>query len=59
MSGDLNSFTYPVWSPDSRTILFNATPTRNLFCKDSGGAGAEQRLTQSLNAQYAVDWSRD
>jgi hypothetical protein len=53
------SFLYPVWSPDSRTILFTSTPTRNLFRRNAGGAGAERRLTESPNAQYASDWSRD
>ena len=53
------SFLYPVWSPDSRTILFTSTPTRNLFRRNAGEAGAELRLTQSPNAQYASDWSRE
>jgi len=27
--------------------------------KDSGGAGSEERITQSPHQQYATDWSRD
>ena len=50
---------YPVWSPNSLTIAFYLYPTRNLFRKDAGGAGAEQRLTDSPNLQFASDWSLD
>ena len=55
--------TYPVWSPDGRTILFGSsgTPTgaQNLFHKESSGAGNEQRLAQSPNIQDPNDWSSD
>jgi len=50
---------YPVWSPDGRAIVFNSAPSRNLFYKDSGGTGAERRLTSASNPQYVTDWSRD
>jgi eukaryotic-like serine/threonine-protein kinase len=49
----------PVWSADSRTILFASDVPPNLFRKDASGAGEEQRLTQSPNPQYPTDWSRD
>jgi eukaryotic-like serine/threonine-protein kinase len=49
----------PVWSPDSRTILFASDVPPNLFRKDASGAGEEQRLTKSPNPQYPMDWSRD
>jgi hypothetical protein len=58
-TSDSSTWMYPVWSPDNRSIVFTLTPTRNLHRKDSGGAGAEQRLSQSPNSQYAVDWSGD
>jgi len=53
----LNS--YPVWSPDSRAILFSSSGALNLFRKQATGASAEERVTQSPNQQDANDWSRD
>jgi hypothetical protein len=53
----INSF--PVWSPDSRTIVFNSGSTINLFRRDANGAGREERLTPSPNQQNPTDWSRD
>jgi serine/threonine protein kinase len=50
---------YPIWSPNGRTIVYRVRPRQNLFRKDLGGAGDEQRLTQSPNPQYATDWSDD
>jgi Tol biopolymer transport system component/predicted Ser/Thr protein kinase len=49
---------YPVWSPDSRTILFT-TAAQRIIRKDSGGSGGEERVTEGTNQQYANDWSRD
>jgi Tol biopolymer transport system component/DNA-binding winged helix-turn-helix (wHTH) protein len=49
----------PVWSPNSRTVLFASDVPLNLFRKDASGAGEEQRLTRSPNPQFAMDWSRD
>ncbi len=51
--------TYPIWSPDGKTILFSSGAPRNLFGKESSGAGNEQRFSRSPNNQYATDWSRD
>jgi serine/threonine protein kinase len=50
---------HPVWSPDGRTLLFSSGSPFNLFRKDSLGASAEQRLTESPHRQFATDWSPD
>ncbi|MBI1787777.1 MAG: serine/threonine-protein kinase [Acidobacteria bacterium] len=47
----------PVWSPDGARIVLASQG--GLFEKPVGGAGREQRLTQSANAQDATCWSRD
>jgi Tol biopolymer transport system component len=49
----------PVWSPDGRQVLFSAGSPLNLHRKEASGAGSEQRVTESPNAQYPADWSRD
>jgi Tol biopolymer transport system component/tRNA A-37 threonylcarbamoyl transferase component Bud32 len=46
---------FPVWSPDSRTIVY---AKQSLYRKDVSGAGGEQRLTESQH-QRSLDWSRD
>jgi Tol biopolymer transport system component len=51
--------TYPVWSPDGRTVVFRSGVPSNLFRKESSGAGDEQRLTQSSTFQDPTDWSRN
>ena len=50
---------YPVWSPDSRIIVFISGAPFNLYSKDAGGANAAQRLTESPNNQFSNDWSAD
>jgi len=49
----------PVWSPDSRTVVFASDAPRNLFRKNASGASEEQRVTRSPNPQVPIDWSRD
>jgi Tol biopolymer transport system component/predicted Ser/Thr protein kinase len=50
---------FPAWSPDGRTIVFESGVSRNLYRKESSGAGSEQRITQSPNLENTSDWSRD
>jgi len=54
-----DSAIYPIWSPGSPTILFTDISTRNLYRKDSEGASAAERLTDSPVPQFATDWSAD
>jgi len=51
--------TFPIWSPDGKTILFSSGAPRNLYRKESSGVENEQRFSRSLYNQYATDWSRD
>ena len=54
-----NAGAYPVWAPDSRTVVYNWGTPRNLFRKEVGGAGTEERVAQAANIQNPTDWSRD
>ena len=47
----------PIWSPDSRMIVFLSG--LNLFRKQATGTGDDERLTESQNIQFSWDWSRD
>jgi Tol biopolymer transport system component len=58
-TANAESNTFPVWSPDGRTVLFSSGTPRNLFRKDSSGAGNELRVSQSANNQFGMDWSSD
>jgi eukaryotic-like serine/threonine-protein kinase len=45
---------YPVWSPDSRRVIFASTrsgQTFNLYWQAADGTGAPERLTESRNTQ--------
>lgn len=46
---------FPVWSPDSRTIIYSK---RNLFRKEANSGGGEERINQAIS-QDPTDWSRD
>jgi Tol biopolymer transport system component len=49
----------PIWSPDSRTIVYRTGSPQNLFRRETSGAGGEERLISSPNTQYPTDWSQD
>jgi serine/threonine protein kinase/Tol biopolymer transport system component len=50
-----------VWSPDGNRLAFSSArggPGR-LFLRPVGGAGSEQALLKTTNAEVPLDWSRD
>ena len=66
--GILNPFTFdpaaddfPVWSPDSRYILFqsNRSGPFNLYRKSTVGAGSEELVLSNPSYKSPTDWSRD
>jgi eukaryotic-like serine/threonine-protein kinase len=50
----------PVWSPDSRTIVFSSTPSAkqlaNLYWLSVDRPGEPHRLTESNDRQFATSW---
>ena len=52
----------PVWSPDSRTIVFSSTRqggVPNLWMQPADGSGAPELLLETGVAVYPYAWSRD
>ena len=51
---------HPVWSSDGRQIAFDSDRggTRQIYRKDSGGTGQEERLTDGAS-KVLTDWSHD
>lgn len=58
---DPRSDLYPVWTPDGLRVIFTSerTGARTLFSQALDGTGAVERLTESLNIQYASGVSPD
>jgi serine/threonine-protein kinase len=53
---------FPVWTPDGRRLTFSSNregTTWNLFWEPADGSGPAERLTRSVNEQYASSWSPD
>jgi serine/threonine protein kinase/Tol biopolymer transport system component len=50
----------PVWSPDSRTLVFSSSPSArqlaNLYWRPADGSGEPHRLTESSDRQHATSW---
>jgi len=50
----------PVWSPDSRTIVFSSSPSAsqlaNLYSRPADASGEPHRLTESSDRQHATSW---
>jgi len=51
----------PVWSPDSRQVAYASMRAGlpQIFRKDAGGSGQEERLHESPLPEEPKDWSRD
>jgi predicted Ser/Thr protein kinase len=51
----------PVWSPDTRYVAYSSQRSGlpQMYRKDAGGAGQEERLHESPLPEEPKDWSRD
>src|SRR5262249_8376957 len=52
-----NSF--PIWSPDSHTILFTKAGARSLVRKEASGVSDEETVIRRAGPLFAADWSGD
>jgi len=52
------SIGFPVWSPNSKYVIFQAVESQ-LAGKASDGSGPEELITKSANRQWPTDWSKD
>jgi Tol biopolymer transport system component len=52
---------YPIWSPDSRYLVFGSNPKGivDLYRKPADGVGAEDLLLSTTQTKNAFDWSSD
>jgi Tol biopolymer transport system component len=59
---DKPNATRPVWTPDSRRLVFSSTrenqATPNLWWQRADGTGKAERLTTSNNTQHPASWDR-
>ena len=51
----------PVWSPDGSRIAYSSLQqgVMDIFVKNASGAGAGEKLLESGDDNYPMDWSRD
>jgi eukaryotic-like serine/threonine-protein kinase len=61
VTSDPGQDTFPVWTPDSRRLIFGSerSGARNLFEQVADGTGAIERLTESPNLQNPTTISPD
>ena len=50
-----------IWTTDGTRVTYGSATggNENLFWKPADGSGAAERLTTSINLQFAADWSAD
>ncbi len=60
---DASTDSFPLWSPDGKTIAFDSSPggIPNLFVKPANGSGNQERIMPPSAGlwQALYDWSRD